>query len=291
MRCVYPLRAVRRPVGMAILRKNTHPVTGEIPLPCGQCINCKLEKTRQWAVRIMHEAQMHDENYFVTFTYENNPRTLQHEDVQKFFKRLRKTQSFRYFMCGEYGDLQGRPHYHAILFGLHLNDLKLYKENKGNRLYESPWLSKTWGLGHINVGRVTFESASYVASYCTKKITGDKATDHYERCDPETGELYALKPEYARMSLKPAIASTWLAKFGNSDVFAHDHVIVNGRAQRPPRYYDKYLDTFDAEKLLIHKQNRKNKTQLINQKENTHQRLRTIETYSKAKHKLKERSL
>lgn len=234
---------------------------------------------------------MHDENYFVTFTYEQNPRTLKHEDVQKFFKRLRKNQSFRYFVCGEYGDRNDRPHYHAIMFGLHLQDLKVISERRGNQLYESPYLTKMWGHGFVTIGRVTFDSAAYVASYCTKKITGDKSTDHYERLDLETGELYALKPEYARMSLKPAIASTWLAKFGNSDVFAHDHVIVNGRAQRPPRYYDKYLDTFDAEKLLSHKTKRKLKSQLTNQKENTFQRLRTIETYSKAKHKLKERTL
>ncbi|AXH78130.1 MAG: replication initiator protein [Microviridae sp.] len=237
----------------------------------------------------MHEAQLHDSNWFATLTYKVDPRSLQHEDMQLFFKRLRKIQPIRYFMCGEYGETYSRPHYHAILFGLQLNDLKVYSENHGNTLYESPMLTKVWGLGHINVGRVTVESANYVASYCTKKVTGDKATDHYERLELETGELYALKPEYAKMSLKPAIASQWLKKYG-TDVFNHDHVIVSGRAQRPPRYYDKYLDTIDAEKLIAHKLQRALKSKLT-AKENTKQRLKAIETYSYAQFKQRTRTL
>ena len=276
---------------MTILQKAAPWSNSEIPLPCGQCINCKLERTRQWAVRLMAEAQMHDENYFVTLTYDINPRTLNREDIQQFFKRLRKSQKIRYFQCGEYGDQKDRPHHHAIIFGLHLTDLLLRSESKGNKLYTSKYLTQKWGHGHVTIGRVTFETASYVAAYCTKKITGDKAKDHYERLDLETGELYALKPEYATMSLKPAIASSWLTKYGASDVFNHDRVIVNGREQKPPRYYDKYLDTIDAEKLFSNKTKRQLKAKSINQKENTKQRLKSQEIYSLAKYKLKERTL
>ena len=40
-----------------------------LSLPCGRCIGCRLERARQWAVRIMHESKMHDTNCFLTLTY------------------------------------------------------------------------------------------------------------------------------------------------------------------------------------------------------------------------------
>ena len=102
-----------------------------INLPCGQCIGCRLERSRQWAVRCMHEASLHDENSFLTLTYsdENLPPggSLHLPDFQNFMKRLRKSiapKRVRFYHCGEYGDILSRPHYHALLFGYDFDDRK-----------------------------------------------------------------------------------------------------------------------------------------------------------------------
>lgn len=113
----------------------------EVKVPCGKCKGCRLEYSRQWAIRCVHEAQMHDDNAFITLTYsqENIPkdRSIHKEELQKFFKRLRKNTNvkLRYFACGEYGKQKNRPHYHAIIFGYSFPDKTLYSKRKGNLYY------------------------------------------------------------------------------------------------------------------------------------------------------------
>lgn len=65
-----------------------------VSLPCGQCVGCRLERSRQWAIRCMHEASLYEDNCFITLTYsdEHLPAdgSLQLDHFQKFMKRLRK---------------------------------------------------------------------------------------------------------------------------------------------------------------------------------------------------------
>ena len=103
------------------------------------------------------------------------------------------TQGVRFFHCGEYGELLYRPHYHACLFGFDFSDKVLWSTRGGVRLYRSKILEKLWTFGFSTIGDVTFESAAYVARYCTKKITGDKADEHYN----------GRSPEYVTMSRPP----------------------------------------------------------------------------------------
>lgn len=219
---------------------------------CGQCMGCRVDRSQVWAARIVHEAQMHDENSFITLTYsdENLPPdgSLVKSHFQKFMKRLRKKfepRRIRYYQCGEYGDQLGRPHYHAILFGLDFEDKQLLGEENGESLYTSPMLTQVWGLGFTTVGAVTFESAAYVARYAMKKVTGHKAEDHYLRCD-ENGVAYWLEPEYATMSRRPGIGREWYEKY-KSDVFPSDEVPVPGRGVHKgvPRYYETLLKDED----------------------------------------------
>lgn len=228
-----------------------------IKLPCGQCIGCRLERSRQWAVRMLHEAQMHEENSFLTLTYspENLPATgsLNKKHFQDFMKRLRGRlggRRIRYFHCGEYGERLRRPHYHAILFGFDFPDKVFYKPVGDNgRLYISAMLDETWSHGFAVIGDVTFDSAAYVARYVTKKVTGPRADGHYLRFDKETGEVFTepdgslshLEPEYVTMSRRPGIAAGWFERFG-SEVFPSDEVITRGVQARPPRYYDKLFE-------------------------------------------------
>ena len=133
-----------------------------IKVPCGQCIGCRLERSRQWAIRCVHEASLHDANSFITLTYRPDELppdgSLQKSHFQKFMKRLRKRilpKLIRFFHCGEYGDKGARPHYHACVFGYDFPDKKLYTVRDGVRLYVSEELQEVWPLGFSTVGDVS----------------------------------------------------------------------------------------------------------------------------------------
>lgn len=251
MACYFPLEAWRSDDGSIHFDSRYRHRDRSLKLPCGRCVGCRLERSRQWAIRCVHEAQMHDDNCFVTLTYAPehlpSPPSLCLPDFQKFMKRLRKAigKRVRFFHCGEYGEKVGRPHYHACLFGWRPDDLKLYSQRDSVRLYSSDFLANVWGKGFVTVGDVTFDSAAYVARYIMKKVNGDDAQDHYTRVDPLTGEVYQAVPEYVTMSRRPGIASGWYEKF-SSDVFPSDSVVVRGREIRPPRFYLERLKSDDS---------------------------------------------
>jgi len=214
-----------------------------VTVPCGNCIGCRLERSRQWGVRLMHEKQMHDLSIFVTLTYsdENLPSdgSLVKAHFQNFMKRLRKFHGkpIRFFHCGEYGETTRRPHYHAILYGIDFADKRKHSENKqGDTIWVSDTLEKIWTHGHCQFGSVTSESCNYVARYIMKKVTGESATDHYTVLNLDTGEINRLQPEYITMSNRPGIGFTWFERF-HKDVFPSDTIIANGKEQLPPRYY------------------------------------------------------
>ncbi len=217
-----------------------------VSVPCGQCVGCRLERSRQWAVRCVQEASLYDDNCFITLTFDDDnlcpSGSLKKADFQKFMKRLRKRfgAGIRYYHCGEYGDVGGRPHHHACLFNFDFPDRVFWCERDGVRLYVSESLSELWPFGFSTIGDVTFESSAYVARYVMKKITGDKAEEHYG------GKL----PEYTTMSRRPGIGKPWLDKF-QSDVYPHDRVVVRGNIVcKPPKYYDAIYDVNNHSQLL-----------------------------------------
>jgi len=194
---------------------------------------------------------MHENNCFITLTYndENLPHgeTLVPQHFTKFIKRMRKNIGpMRYYHCGEYGDQTTRPHYHACLFGYEPPDPELFSVQDEFKLYTSKELSEVWGLGHATYGELSFETAAYTARYCTKKITGDQAQDHYTFIDGETGEIITKQPEYATMSRRPGIGKTWLDKYGQ-DTYEKDEVILRSKAMKPPRFYDKRFEHTDPQ--------------------------------------------
>lgn len=212
----------------------------KVIIPCGQCVGCRLERSRQWAVRCMHEAQMHVDNCFVTLTYsdvhlpENG--SLVKSDFQKFMKRLRKRCGItvRYYYCGEYGEDFGRPHYHVVLFGYDFKDKVFWRQNtNGDNCYRSPFLEELWPYGFCEIGDVTFQSAAYVARYVMKKRTGKDAIEYYGN----------RLPEYNDMSRRPGIGSNWFDQY-YSDVYPNDFMVVNGVKTRPPRFYDNRYEIY-----------------------------------------------
>lgn len=221
-----------------------------LELPCGQCVGCRLERSRQWAMRCLHEASLHQDNSFITLTYSdsNLPRggSLDYSDFQNFMKRLRKRvgTKVRFYCGGEYGQEQMRPHFHACLFGYDFPDKLYYKKTEsGESIYTSKLLESLWPLGLSSIGNVTFQSAAYIARYCVQKVTGDLAEAHY-RVVTEDGEIIDRVPEFNHMSLKPGIGKPWLEKF-RTDVFPRDYVVVNGVKTKPPKYYDRLFEKED----------------------------------------------
>ena len=274
--CVKPLNAWQSKAGgqPVFSPSRSHPI--KLRLPCGQCIGCRLKRSQEWAARCVHEASLHPQNTFLTLTYERVPYggTLVKRHLQLFLKRLRKANpslKIRYYACGEYGEEEKRPHYHLLLFGYWPRDAVFLREHGGNRYYTSKQLSNLWRYGFHFAGEVTPDSAAYVTRYCTKKITGRAAQEHYETVVEETGEVIQRQPEFAVMSRRPGIAREWFAKY-RDDVFPHDDVIIKGRQIKPPRYYDKLFELEDECGFDVIKAKRKEKA-LENEKDSTGRRL------------------
>lgn len=239
-------------------------------IPCGHCIGCRIMYSREWANRCLLESECVDSSYFLTITYNNDfvPRshyvdqntgevfdslTLKKRDLQLFFKRLRKavvvrdgleessTAGVRYFCCGEYGSHTYRPHYHAIIFGLRLDDLKLYKRNfHGDCLYTSEFLQNCWSsksspLGFIVVAPCSWETCAYTARYVCKKAFG---------IDKAFYEAHGLEPEFTLMSRRPGIGRPWFDL--HPDVKPNDVLHIStpagGKSFRPPKYYQKLYE-------------------------------------------------
>lgn len=225
-------------------------------VPCGQCVGCRLSRSKQWAVRCMHEASLYDQNCFITLTYndDNLPKdkSLKLSHFQNFMKRLRKSagSGLRFYHCGEYGPKYGRPHYHAILFNFDFSDRDYLFSPQGEKIYRSAELERLWPYGFSSVGNVTYQSAAYVARYIMKKVVGKGAEAYYE----------GRKPEYTTMSRRPGIGKAWFTEF-YKDVFPDDFVIVDGRKQSVPRYYDSlyehtYFSDFESVKFKRRERNK-----------------------------------
>lgn len=190
-------------------------------VPCGKCLGCKIAHSREWTVRLLHEMSSWDSYCFLTLTYdeEHCPFSLSKRELQLFWKRLRKAISprkLKYFSCGEYGDTYGRPHYHAIVYGVDWNDEKV--------------ILQCWNKGFIKIGGVTRKSIGYVTDYCLKKYDKRRNKEEYERFGLEApfqlaSQGFGLRFAFAnRQQLQDDLGTTF-----------------NGRPVGLPRYYVKKL--------------------------------------------------
>lgn len=252
-------------------------VSEYIDIPCGRCMGCRLDYSKMWADRMMLELQYHDNAYFLTLTYNddnlpegeyiddegviNKSHSLIKRDLQLFIKRLRKSQKNKlmYYACGEYGDKSARPHYHAIIYSLDIPDLMFYKKGKkGYNYYTSEYLNSVWQLGYVIVGQVSYDTCAYTARYITKKQYG-KGKEKYERL--------GIEPEFATMSLRPAIGLAYYQD-NMERIASLDSVSIptaeGGRQIRPSKYYYSKLEQYDKEMYLKLKE--KNETYLKNKK-------------------------
>lgn len=279
--------------------------------PCGKCMYCRLEKSRQTALRCVHEARMFEDSCFVTLTFSEDmmkklcPLTeggysLVRKHTQDFAKRLREkfargftwkdkrgneyfyqSDKVRIFGCGEYGDESGRPHYHFCLFNCAFPDRVYYATVNGHKYYNSPVLDKLWSvddevIGHAVIGDFSFETAAYVARYVTKKINGPAADKHYKGRLPE----FSVYPTRGG-----GLGKDWFEKFAESDIYPTDTCVVRGKQCSVPRYYDRLRERDDPDGLKKAKDIRIARAKSKSD-DNTYERLRTKEKCMNARIKL-----
>jgi len=219
-----------------------------LELPCGKCLGCLQSRNRAWSIRIGHEAQLYEENSCATLTYDDKhlPRlaSLDYSHFQDFMRRLRRElvgvtelpgrgRPIRFFVAGEYGAKNKRPHFHAILFNVRFPDLSMQKPG----YFTSKKLDELWGKGACLIGSVSTETAAYVAGYTLDKVYGVSGVSHYESVDMTTGELLGdRRRPFVKMSNRPGIGAWWFERFG-ADLFPYDQAVQEGAAYKVPRYY------------------------------------------------------
>lgn len=299
MPCFHPNRMLdygfksngKRDLRMAGVSDVRYKYMPSIPVPCGQCIGCRLAHSAEWALRCVHEASLHSQNSFLTITYapEHIPEggTLVKKDCQLFLKRFRKEiypTKIRVYYCGEYGEQRGRPHYHLLIFGYDFDDKVLVRDPRRPRnappIYHSPLLDKLWGKGKSVIGDVTYQSAGYVARYCIKKQTGKNSMHAYTRID-HNGNTYTIMPEFAHASNRDGIGAQWYKKYA-SDCFPSDYLVHEAKKCRVPRYYERLFEIDNSEKLAEIKAERVLRA-TKHAKDLTHDRLMVREICQEAK--------
>jgi hypothetical protein len=265
MTCINPRLAYKMTNGQYTLRKigDTAPIEKSILVPCGQCMECRINKQRQWATRMVHEAKMHKESCFITLTvdddHRNETHSVEQRDMQLFMKKLRKhlePRKIRVFYCAEYGTSTLREHYHAIIFGWMPEDRQNFQKNKqGDMLYTSETLSNIWAKGHVTIGEFNSTTADYCAKYVTKAYIGKDKENAYNWIDDATGEIIQRKPPFQRQSNRPGLGIEFYKKF-KDDMYNEDHAIVDGKTRPIPKAYDRYFKKEYPEKYAILKRNR-----------------------------------
>lgn len=226
---------------------NSHVVTR---LPCNNCDGCRTDRRKQLALRVVHECQMHEFNYFVTLTQTMELRpvsnSLSKRDLQLFNKRLRshygiggEGRKMSFLGCGEYGKHGDNPHYHEILMSdvPLFTDGKLWRKDPTGPVFKSGQLEELWGKGLCEVTSTSYATAAYVAGYTLKKLLS--ADDpSLVRVSPVDGGLHTVEPEFALMSRRPGLGSRWFEVY-ESECFPCDFLIAGSKRSKvkPPRFY------------------------------------------------------
>lgn len=235
----------------------------QIDIPCGKCVGCRLDYSRQWATRMVMESMLYKHNYFITLTYSNEymdsmpekyknvdgAYTLYPNDLSAFIKRLRRKFEYeldhvgvRFYACGEYGSKTFRPHFHICLFNAPIPDCIQVGNNKiGQPLFDSNFVSSLWPCGHICIGELNWQTCAYTARYTMKKAGGQDA-EYYRELN--------LNPEFVRMSRRPGIGFDYFCDHQDS-FFDNDKIVLPATSkdkrnvQKIPTYFVKKMQDLD----------------------------------------------
>jgi len=243
--CYTPLGGWQRPDGTLRFSRLSRG-TPDVVVPCGKCIGCRLDYSREWAIRLTHEQQTADNACWLTLTYDQthlpSGASLSKKDWRDFSQKLYSfSPGVRHYAVGEYGEKKKRPHFHVCLFNCVFPERRYhYTTDSGYPVDRSPVLSKLWGKGNADISDLTAENAAYTARYTIKKVDGPPAYEHYKRFD-DYGNQYWVEPEFSRQSNNPGLGFDFYQKFGER-IRSQDSVIWNGHEVPVPRYYDKLTE-------------------------------------------------
>lgn len=231
---------------------------------CGSCMACRINYTTSWSLRLLYELSTVNAASFLTLTYNNEslPRdySLNQRDLTLFWKKLRSAfqreyhefaPKLRYYAVGEYGDKQkiyyspgaikphGRPHFHAIVFGL---------DNYDDRQREivakcwnkcEPWLFDKSRGRESAMQEVTPYDIGYVTGYAQKKLSGQAAREEYgEALPPFSVCSQGLGLDFAMKNKERLLDNGW--------------TVFNGHRVSIPRYF---CEKFDVKKSELLKDN------------------------------------
>lgn len=252
-------------------------------IPCGKCIGCRLEYSREWANRGYLESKEWKQNWFCTITYDEEhliipeefesengityinegdwKGTLVPKDLTQFIKNVRQIMkreynqnNIRFMAAGEYGEKGDRPHYHIIFFNLNLpvEDLFEPRISNNNVYYRSKIIERAWKKGISNISEANWNTIAYTARYITKKINGTGSEESYA----EKGQL----KEFFRVSRMPGIGEAYFRKH-YKEIYEKDEIIIKNKegtiATKPPKYYDYLYEQIDPKGFEAIKQKRR----------------------------------
>lgn len=215
------------------------PVPHLLPVPCGKCQACRIDKISMWTDRIQFEAMTSpDASGFLTLTFDDahmpENRSANKKVMSDFFKRLRyySDKKFKFFYSSEYGETTYRLHYHVCMLNFDANDVKNIED-----------LAKAWADRNGNrLGIFTFTPLLPARiRYCVEYISF------------ENPKLNAV---YKSLGLSPCVHSC-SKQIGEDWIMSHADVIretngyfSNGVLKPLPPYYVNKLGLHDKYEYL-----------------------------------------
>lgn len=226
---------------------------------CGYCYACRTKKANEWSLRVSHQVyvdRLNNKNSaFVTLTYHNDHypvEGVQYNDVQLFFKRLRKhltpfkcevsadakvtkrylssarynlklipeKDRFKYFLCAEYGTVRGRAHYHFVITGF---------KNSITRMKHL--INYCWRKGFVYVTSCTAATVNYVTRYMIKD---------YDMLLKPNEYVKRKNREYPFRLVSKGFGKEYMIKYLDS-VLEYKYYLHNGCKYSVPRTYLRWI--------------------------------------------------
>lgn len=332
MACYHPLTAIVTGVSkdtgkkiIEVIKRSSVPESWveSIKLPCGNCIGCREDRAKTWAIRCVHEASLYEKNCFITLTFCDGPHegcehirvpvpdrvSLNKTYFPLFMKKLRKKyiplcprglskkkrqkwldkNGIRFYHCGEYGEKFDRPHHHACIFNF---DFPLQTKDHPDGKYS--WKETKGGTlfrcGYLEklwpYGYVSVGSVTFDSAAYVARYILKKING-----EMAPGHYQGRQPEYTTMSRRPGIGKEWFKKYTESDIslaYREGFIVMNGKTYKIPKYYDQNYEIIEPHLYELVKENRQKKAK--ENPDNSRERLAVRKTVHQARNKMRSRS-
>ncbi len=217
---------------------------------CGHCLACDKSRAINTAIQLYCELRITKKSsFFTTHTYDDDNLPLDGSVSYRHMKntiqsiRRKYDKDTRYYSQNEYGGNSKRAHTHFALFGLEINDLKIYDSDNS---LKSESMDKIWKYGTTNIQRLEFGNCLYISSHHYQEKSNQNTKSHLiPYIHPVTFEIIKeRKPEFSTRSL--GIGREFYNLYFN-DLFNNDSIIVNQQKFPVPKYFMNKLKSDDPE--------------------------------------------